>query len=113
MTPNSRDKFVEAILQMTALLSEEVPVPKVLQQSQVHVHVSEHFVQTVVQAVDNFFNPFQCILGKTGPLLLAIWCTSAKKVQGGKDQEKAQSEKDSHSKNRGRKNQTNNQVLIP
>ena len=34
-------------------------------------------------------------------------------VQVGKDQEKAQSEKDSHSKNRGGKNQTNNQVLIP
>ena len=37
----------------------------------------------------------------------------SKKVQVGKDQEKAQSEKDSHSKNRGWKNQTNNQVLIP
>ena len=36
-----------------------------------------------------------------------------KKVQVGKDQEKAQSEKDSHSKNRGGKNKTNNQVLIP
>ena len=37
-----------------------------------------------------------------------------KKVQVGKDQEKAQSEKDSHSKNRGgKKRQTNNQVLIP
>ena len=35
-------------------------------------------------------------------------------VQVGKDQEKAQSEKDSHSKNRGgKKKQTNNQVLIP
>ena len=36
-----------------------------------------------------------------------------RKVQEGKDQEKVQSEKDSHSKNRGGKNQTNNQVLIP
>ena len=36
-----------------------------------------------------------------------------KKVQVGKDQEKAQSEKDSHSKNRGGKKQTNNQILIP
>ena len=35
------------------------------------------------------------------------------KEQVGKDQEKAQSEKDSHSKNRGGKTQTNNQVLIP
>ena len=36
------------------------------------------------------------------------------KVQAGKDQEKAQSEKDSHSKTRGWKNKlTNNQVLIP
>ena len=39
---------------------------------------------------------------------------SQKKVQVGKDQEKAQSERDSHSKNRGgEKNQTNNQALIP
>ena len=35
-----------------------------------------------------------------------------KKVQVGKDQEKAQSERDSHSKNRGGKKQTNNQALI-
>ena len=35
------------------------------------------------------------------------------KVQVGKDQEKAQSEKESHSKSQGGKNQTNNQVLIP
>ena len=35
-----------------------------------------------------------------------------KKVQVGKDQEKAQSEKDFHSKNRGGKTQTNNKVLI-
>ena len=34
------------------------------------------------------------------------------RVQVGKDQEKAQSEKDSHSKNRGGKNYTNNQVLL-
>ena len=38
---------------------------------------------------------------------------TCKKVKVGKDQEKAQSEKDSHSKNRGGKKQTNNQVLIP
>ena len=39
---------------------------------------------------------------------------SYKEVQVGKDQEKAQSERDSHSKNRGgKKNQTNNQALIP
>ena len=38
---------------------------------------------------------------------------SGKKVQVGKDQEKAQSERDSHSKNRGGKKQTNNQALIP
>ena len=35
-------------------------------------------------------------------------------IQVGKDQEKAHSENDSHSKNRGeKKKQTNNQVLIP
>ena len=40
-------------------------------------------------------------------------CT-IKKVQVGKDQEKAQSEKGFHSKNRGgKKKQTNNQALIP
>ena len=38
---------------------------------------------------------------------------SHKKVQVGNDQEKAQSEKDSHSKNWGGKNQTNNKVLRP
>ena len=37
---------------------------------------------------------------------------NGKKVQVGKDQEKAQPGKDSHSKNRGGKKQTNNQVLI-
>ena len=36
-----------------------------------------------------------------------------KKVQVGKDQEKAQSEKTSHSKTKVGKNQTNNQVLTP
>ena len=36
-----------------------------------------------------------------------------KNVQIGKDHEKAQSEKDSHSKNEVGKNQTNNQVIIP
>ena len=36
---------------------------------------------------------------------------SGNKVQVGKDQEKAQSEKDSHSKTEVGKNQTNNQVL--
>ena len=41
----------------------------------------------------------------------ACYCT---KVQVGKDQEKAQSEKDSHSKTEvGKNKQTNNQVLIP
>ena len=35
------------------------------------------------------------------------------KVQVGKDQEKAQSEKDSHSNTEVGKKQTNNQVLIP
>ena len=39
--------------------------------------------------------------------------TLNEKVQVGKDQEKVQSEKDSHSKNRSGKNQTNNQALIP
>ena len=45
--------------------------------------------------------------------LIIYFILGCKKVQVGKDQEKAQSEKDSHSKNRGGKKQTNNQVLIP
>ena len=48
-----------------------------------------------------------------GSILYLIRLFDDKKVQVGKDQEKAQSEKDSHSKNQGGKNQTNNQVLIP
>ena len=47
------------------------------------------------------------------PELLTCYLPGCKKVEVGKDQEKAQSEKDSHSKNRGGKKQTNNQVLIP
>ena len=37
-----------------------------------------------------------------------VYVQNNKKVQVGKDQKKAQSEKDSHSKNRGGKKQTNN-----
>ena len=45
-------------------------------------------------------------------LLQAIWSNS-EKVPVGNDQEKAQSEKDSHSKNRGGKNYICNQVVTP
>ena len=51
--------------------------------------------------------------GASQSLILADTLPFSEKVQVGKDQEKAQSEKDSHSKNRGGKKQTNNQVLIP
>ena len=44
-------------------------------------------------------------------LRVRLW--PCKKVQVGKDQEKAQSEKDSTPKTEVGKNQTNNQVLIP
>ena len=44
---------------------------------------------------------FDCILMAALGLCVIIACYS--KVQVGKDQEKAQSEKDSHSKNRGGK----------
>ena len=48
-----------------------------------------------------------CIGMVTGRALVVLqWCEDSerhKKVQVGKDQEKAQSEKDSHSKNRGGK----------
>ena len=51
---------------------------------------------------------FEALFGHYDILVLG------KKVQAGKDQENVQSEKDSHSKNRGgkKKQQTNNQVLI-
>ena len=48
------------------------------------------------------------------PLLRTYEAYYRKKVQVGNDQEKVQSEKDSHSKNRGgKKKQTNNKVLRP
>ena len=57
-------------------------------------------------------------IGKTVFVFVCVYAPQAnlsdiEKVQEGKDQEKAQSEKDSHSKNRGGKNQTYTQVLIP
>ena len=42
--------------------------------------------------------------------LLMLLCI--KSLQVGKDQEKAHSEKDSHTKKRGGKKQTNNQVIV-
>ena len=46
--------------------------------------------------------------------VLYLSIVNNEKVQVGKDQEKAQSEKDSHSKNRvGKNKQTNNQALTP
>ena len=68
---------------------------------------------------DTAWYPMECRLWKSD---LNHWCRlvnmddnrlNKKKVQVGKDQEKAQSEKDSHSKIEVGKNQTNNQVLIP
>ena len=50
------------------------------------------------------------VFSKSG--VFHIWHI-VKKVQVGKNQEKAQSEKDFHSKNRGGKKQTNNQILMP
>ena len=65
---------------------------------------SETFI-TMTEELTNCYEPLQ-------ELRLRLW--QCKKVQVGKDQEKAQSEKDSHSKNRGgKKKQTNNQGLIP
>ena len=56
-----------------------------------------------------FLSPGRQFLKK---MMMCLLLLIRKKVQVGKDQEKAQSEKDSHSKNRGGKKQTNNQVLI-
>ena len=73
-------------------------------------------------ASDNFISvdPFRLvnrsnILRKNHRLLYSLMSLDEyeKKVQVGKDQENAQSEKDSHSKTKVGKNQTNNQVLIP
>ena len=47
------------------------------------------------------------------PYLQNKGCQYSKKVQVGKDQEKAQSEKAPTPKTKVGKNQTNNQVLIP
>ena len=56
-------------------------------------------------------------LGFAGAYLIFLFLIQnihSGKVQVGKDQEKAQSENDSHSKNRdGKKNLIKNQVLIP
>ena len=54
-----------------------------------------------------------CRKRRTASAKQVAYQITGKKVQVGKDQEKAQSEKDSHSKNRGGKKQTNNQALIP
>ena len=45
--------------------------------------------------------------------MLFFSCAVYEKVQVGNDQEKAHSEKDSHSKNRRGKNSINNHVLMP
>ena len=66
--------------------------------------ISENLLKTTTSC--DYFSNCTCIT-------MHIHDKSCKKVQVSKDQENAQSEKDSHSKNRGGKNQTNNQVLIP
>ena len=50
-----------------------------------------------------YFPSQELILNRLLTLLSSTCSTPLKKVQVGKDQEKAQSEKDSHSKNRGGK----------
>ena len=58
---------------------------------------------TLLAMEQNLFVSLQIVTLAITPVLLFL-----KKVQVGKDQEKAQSEEDSHSKNRGRKKQVNN-----
>ena len=69
-----------------------------------------------LRKLDTKLKVYQAVLLPTLLYACETWTVYQRhaKVQVGKDQEKAQSEKDSHSKNRGgKKKQTNNQVLIP
>ena len=52
---------------------------------------------------EKFLRIWNLLFRKIVVLLMVLVVTPNKKVQVGKDQEKAQSEKDSHSKNRGGK----------
>ena len=60
------------------------------------------------------FETDDAFLKTLAPLTMLTDIFTILKVQVGNDQKKAQSEKDSHSKNRGGKNtKTNNKVIIP
>ena len=76
-----------------------------------HGHVFVMFLRTLASKTDG-------ALQEISYIYVSIYVhrnlhSTHEKVQVGKDQEKAQSERDSHSKNRGGKKQTNNQALIP
>ena len=56
---------------------------------------------------------FKLGIGRCSKGHRGTWESNEKEVQVGNDQEKAQTEKNSHTKNRGGKKQTNNKVFIP
>ena len=62
-----------------------------------------------------YYLPLNVLIASKGSNLYILFFSLplTKKVQVGNDQEKAQSEKKSHSKNRSGKKQTNNKALIP
>ena len=100
------DRFVSQIypfeLQLNKANRSETEAPFL----DLHLSISNGFVSSKIYDKRDDFD-FD-ILGCGYSTSAFLW-----KVQVGKDQEKAQSEKDSHYKNRGGKKQTNNQVLIP
>ena len=71
-----------------------------------------------VESIETLYNPINKDSGSEKQKVYNKYHTvqnvcDFKKVQVGNDQEKAQSEKDVYSKNRGGQKQTNNKVLIP
>ena len=73
----------------------EVPLMSVIVESSVLRMKPDIYDLFIVEPMDQLFGDQKTLVAR----ILAY----AKKVQVGKDQEKAQSEKDSHSKNRGGK----------
>ena len=71
-----------------------------------HSEVSCILYRTYGSSNSNWYVKFQMFMSARAfwrVSYFAVFCKKKKKVQVGKDQEKAQSEKDSHSKNQGGK----------
>ena len=102
---NSLEQEYYCALLLLAEKDEKAAIPKTNRR----ILVRQHFEMRSVLV--EFSTPFQNLMNYfSHPLSLKTWKLSDmtviiyhQKVQVGKDQEKAQSEKDSHSKNRGGK----------